>query len=80
MNYEELWKSGYFRSESDLDFGIRRLCRANCIEKIKAVRLYVILGHGISFLSLYPNWTPLPIGLLDVIVPIGKGEGAERNL
>ena len=72
IKYEELWKSGYFKSERDLENGIRILHRANCIEKIKAVGLYVILGNGISFLSLYPNWTLFPTKALDFIVPIGR--------
>lgn len=80
MKYEELLKSGHFRSERDLENGIRRLFRANCIEKIKAVGLYVILGNGISFLSMYPNWTPLPVELLDVIVPIGRERYEERGV
>ena len=70
--YREFWKSGYFRSKRDLDIGLRKLCYANCIEKIDAVKLYVILGNGISFLSLYPNYMPIQVDLLDIIVPIGR--------
>ena len=52
MKYEQLWKSGYFRSKRDLDVGMRKLCYANCVEKIDAVKIYVILGHDLSFLSV----------------------------
>jgi hypothetical protein len=72
MKYEQLWKSGYFRRKRDLDVGLQKLYHANCIGKIDAVKLYVILGNGISFLSLYPNWFPISVELLDVIVPIGR--------
>jgi len=69
--FEELLKSGFFRSKGDLRIGLRRLYSANCIKKIEAVNLYVILGHGISFLSLYPNYTPIPVELLGIVLPIG---------
>lgn len=81
MKFEELWESGFFRSKRELGVGIRRLYNANFIEKIDAVKLYVILGHGLSFLSLYPNWTPIPVEILDVIVPIGrKSDHEERRI
>ena len=80
MKFEELWESGFFRSKGELRGRIRTLCYANRIEKIEAVKLYVILGHGLSFLSLYPNWTPMPVKILDVIVPIGKKQYEERGV
>lgn len=47
--YRELWESGFFRTIKDLDIGLRKLYHAHCIGKIDAVKLYVILGNGISF-------------------------------
>lgn len=70
MTYEEIWKSGYFKRKGQLDFAIRTLTQSDCIEKIKAVGRYCILGHGITLLSFYPNWRCLPFEVLDVVVPI----------
>jgi hypothetical protein len=60
MAYEELLKTGYFKTKGQLDFALRRLTQASCIEKIKAVGIYCILGHGIALLSIYPAWRCLP--------------------
>jgi hypothetical protein len=78
MTYDELLKSGYFKSKNQLSFALRRLNQAGCIEKIKAVGVYVILGHGLSILSFYPTWKPLPTEVLDIVVPIGR-YGHEEN-
>jgi len=72
MTYEEIWKTGYFKTKGQLDYALRRLTQASCIEKIKAAKIYVILGYGITLLSFYPNWTPLPFEVLDVVVPLGR--------
>ena len=71
MTYDELLKSGYFKSKNQLSFALRRLNQAGCIDKIKAAGIYTILGHGITLLSFYPTWKPLPIEVLDVIQPVG---------
>lgn len=47
---------------------------------VEAVKLYVILGYGLSFLSLYPNWTPIPVKTLEIIVPIGRQRYEERRI
>ena len=84
MTFEELMKSGCFRSQSHLEFTLFKLKQAGCIEKIKAVSIYCILGHGLTLLSLglkgHPNftWRPLPFEVLDVVVPIGE-ERHERR-
>jgi DNA-binding HxlR family transcriptional regulator len=78
MTYEELMKSGCFKSERHLDFALRRLREGGCIEKIMSAKIYVILGHGITLLSLglngHPNftWRPLPFNVIDTVVPIGE--------
>jgi len=78
MTFEELMKSGCFRSQSHLEFTLFKLKQAGCIGKIKAANIYVILGHGITLLSLglngHPNftWRPLPFEVLDIVVPIGE--------
>jgi hypothetical protein len=71
MTFRELYEAGYFKSLNQLSFALRRLKQANCIEKIRTVGMYVILGHGLTILSFYPTWKPLPIEVLDVIQPIG---------
>jgi hypothetical protein len=82
MSYEELLKSGYFKTKGQLDFALRKLSQSCCIEKIKSVEIYCILGYGITFLSLYPTWKPLPVKILDVVVPIGEGRryGKEKTI
>jgi len=70
MSYHTLWKSGCFKTRKDLGHALYSLDMAGCIEKIIAAKIWVILGHGISFLSLYPNWTPLPVEVLDVVIPV----------
>jgi len=83
MTYEELMKSGCFKYERPLEFTLFKLKQAGCIGKIKAANIYVILGHGITLLSLglngHPNftWRPLPFEVLDIVVPIG--EDSERS-
>ena len=78
MTYEELLKSDYFKSKGCLDFTRRRLKQAGSIEKIKAASIYIILGHGITLLSLglngHPNftWRPLPFEVIETVVPIGE--------
>jgi hypothetical protein len=72
MTYDELLKPGYFKTQNQLDFALRRLKEGCCIEKIKAVGIYCILGHGITLLSFYPNWRCLPVEVLDVVVPVGE--------
>ena len=79
MNYDELLKSGYFKTRGQLDFAIRKLTQSSCIEKIKAVGIYCILGHGITLLSFYPTWRPLPIEVLDVVIPIGAERHEENS-
>jgi predicted Zn-ribbon and HTH transcriptional regulator len=71
MTYDELLKSGYFKGKNQLNFALRRLNQAGCIDKIKAAGVYTILGHGITLLSFYPAWKPIPTEVLDVIQPIG---------
>jgi len=75
LTYEELWKTNYFETLNQLNFALRRLTRACCVEKIKAVGIYCILGHGITLLSFYPTWQPLPVEVLDIVVPIGEERG-----
>jgi hypothetical protein len=72
MTHEELLKSGYFKTRNQLDFALRRLTQSGCIEKIKAVGIYCILGYGITLLSFYPTWRPLPVEVLDIVIPIGE--------
>ena len=72
MSYEEIWKTNYFKTKGQLDFALRRLLEGDCIEKIKAINLYFILGHGINLFSFCPTWRPLPFEVLDVVVPIGE--------
>jgi hypothetical protein len=73
MTYDEIWKTKYFKTQNKLDFALRRLKEGCCIEKIKAVGIYCILGHGITLLTFYPTWKPLPVEVLDIVVPIGEG-------
>lgn len=80
MTYEELLKSGYFKTKGRLDFTLRKLAESSCIERIKAAKIYVILGNGITLLSFYPNWRLLPIEVLDVIVPIGEERHGKKNI
>ena len=70
--FDELMKSGFFKDKRSLERGLHTLNCAGCIEKIKVAKIWVILGHGISLLSLYPNWTPLPVEVLDVVVPLRR--------
>ena len=79
MTYEEIWKSGYFKTQNQLDFALRRLKQAGCIEKIKTINMYFILGYGITLLSFYPTWHPLPIEVLDIVVPIRNVINEERG-
>jgi len=79
MSYEELLKSECFKSREQLDFALQRLKQAGCIEKIRAVGIYCILGYGITLLSFYPNWTPIPVDVLDIVVPIGDERYEERG-
>jgi hypothetical protein len=80
MSYEELLKSRFFKTRGQLDFALRRLTHSCCVEKIKAVGIYVILGHGITLLSFYPSWRPLHPEILDIAVPIGDlSEDSERS-
>ena len=80
MTYDELWETNYFKTKSQLDFTLRRLKEGGCIEKIKAVGIYCILGLGLSLLSFYPTWRPLPFEVLDIVVPIGDmSEDSERS-
>jgi len=72
MSYEEFLNSGCFRNKNQLNFALRRLRQASCIEKIKAIKMYVILGYGLTFLSFFPDWNPTPIDVLDIVVPIGE--------
>jgi hypothetical protein len=78
MTYEELMKSGCFKTQGRLSFTLYRLKQAGCIEKIKAANIYVILGHGITLSTLglngHPNftWRPLPFEVLDVVEPLGR--------
>jgi len=72
MTFEELMRTKCFKNKERLDFAIIRLKQAGCIEKIKAVGIYCILGHGITLLSFYPTWKPLPTEVLDVVVPVGE--------
>jgi len=71
MTFKELHDSGYFKSSNQLIFALRRLKQAGLIEKIKAAKIYVILGHGITFLSLFP-WKPIPAEVFDIVVPLGE--------
>ena len=71
MTFKELHDSGYFKSSNQLVFALRRLKQAGLIEKIKAAKIYVILGHGITFLSLFP-WKPIPAEVFDIVVPLGE--------
>lgn len=71
MTYDELWKSGCFKREKHLEIVIHKLHKAGCIERIKAVKIWVILGSGITLLSLFPDWRPLPVEVLDIIKPLG---------
>jgi hypothetical protein len=86
MTYEELMKSGCFKSEGGLDFALRRLREGGCIEKIMSAKIYVILGHGITLLSLGLNghsnftWHPLPFEVIDTVVPIGEERHEERGI
>jgi hypothetical protein len=85
MSFEELMKSGCFKSEKYLDDALYKLKQAGCIEKIKAVGKYCVLGCGITLLSLglngHPNftWRPLPFAVLDVVVPIGRNENEKSD-
>jgi hypothetical protein len=80
MSYEELLKSGYFKTKEQLDFALRKLTQSCCIEKIRAVGIYCILGYGITLLSFYPNWTPIPVDVLDIVVcSIGDERYEERG-
>lgn len=72
MTYEEIWKSGYLKTLNQLNFALRRLKQAGCIEKIKTINMYFILGYGITLLSFYPTWRPLQVEVLDVAVSIGE--------
>lgn len=67
MTYEELMKSGCFKTQGRLSFTLYRLQEAECLEKIQSAKIYVILGHGLSLLSFYPTWHPLPIEVLDIV-------------
>ena len=78
MTYVELLNSGYFKGKNQLNFALKRLNQAGCIEKIKAVGVYVILGRGLTILSFYPTWNPIPTEVLDIVVPIGR-YGHEEN-
>ena len=78
MTYDELLKTGYFKGKNQLNFALKRLNQAGCIEKIKAVGVYVILGRGLTILSFYPTWNPIPTEVLDIVVPIGR-YGHEEN-
>jgi len=80
MTYEEIWETNYFKTKGQLDFALRRLKEGCCIWKIKAVGIYCILGHGITLLSFYPTWHPLPIEVIDIVVPIGKVRNEERGM
>jgi hypothetical protein len=62
-------KPAYFKTQNQLEFALKRLKQAGCIEKIKTVGIYCILGHGITLLSFFPTWKCLPVEVLD-IVPI----------
>ena len=79
MTFRELYETGYFKSLNQLSFALRKLKLANCIEKIKAVGVYVILGHGITLLSFYPTWKPIPSEVLDIVVPIGERKHEENS-
>ena len=71
MTYEEILKSGFFKTKSQLDFTLRRLKESCCVEKIKAVGKYYILGHGLTLLSFYPSWRCLNPEILDIVEPLG---------
>jgi len=75
MTYEEIWKSGYFKTQNQLDIALYQLGKACCVEKIKAVGIYIILGHGITLLSFYFSWKCLPFEILDIVVPIVEERG-----
>jgi hypothetical protein len=76
MTFNDLFKTGCFRNKTRLSNGLETLHRADCIEKIEAAKIWVILGYGFSVLSLYPGWTPLPAEILEIVEPIGRSSNA----
>jgi len=79
LSYDELWESRFFKTRGQLDFALRRLKEGCCIEKIKAVGKYYILGHGLTLLSFYPSWRCLNPEILDIVVPIGEERHEENS-
>jgi hypothetical protein len=79
MSYEEILKSGYFKTKGQLDFALRRLKEGCCVEKIQAAGIYCILGHGLSLLSFFPTWKCLTPEIFDIVVPIGEGRNEENS-
>lgn len=70
MTYDELWETSCFKTEKDLAHALHTLHYAGCIERIEAVKIWVILGYGHTFLSIYPTWTPNKV--LDVVIPVSE--------
>ena len=79
LSYDELWESRFFKTKGQLDFALRRLKESCCVEKIKAVGKYYILGHGLTLLSFYPSWRCLNPEILDIVVPIGEERHEENS-
>jgi hypothetical protein len=80
MTYEELWKSGCFKKLKHLEIVMHKLHKAGLVEKIKAANIWVILGNGITLLSLYPDWRPLRVEVLDTVDPVGKESSVRRRV